>query len=174
MYKFQTAFSQNTFVSLKILEALMQKDLTDEDKAKIIAEGFAELETRYPDLKDIATKTNLSETELKLIKEIKELEAKTSKEIKELDLKIADVELRLSKEIKDVEFKLSKEMKEVESKLSKEIKELDLKIADVELRLSKEIKETKSDLLKWSFTFWISQMAALIGIGFFVYKALHL
>ena len=90
MYKFETALNQNTFVSLKILEALMQKDLTDEEKAKIIAEGFAELETRYLDLKNVSTKTDLSKTELKLIREIqiiqlniKELENKTSKEIQE-------------------------------------------------------------------------------------------
>ena len=145
MYEFQTALNQNTFVSLKILEALMQKNLTDEDKAKIIAEGFAELETRYPDLKNVVTKIDLSETELRLIKEIKELDSKLSKEIKELD-----------------------------SKLSKDIKELDSKIADTKLELSKEMKEDKSDMLKWTFTFWITQMIALSGVGFFVYKALSL
>ena len=134
MYEFQTALNQNTFVSLKILEALMQKNLTDEDKAKIIAEGFAELETRYPDLKNVATSIDLSETELRLTKEIKELD----------------------------------------SKLSKDIKELDLKIADTKLELSKEIKENKSDILKWTFTFWVTQMIALTGVGFFVYKALSL
>ena len=123
MYKFETALNQNTFVSLKILEALMQKNLTDEDKAKIIAEGFAEVETHYPDLKNVSTKIDLSETELKL---------------------------------------------------TKEIKELDLKIADTKLELSKEIKESKSEILKWTFIFWISQITALAGIGFFVFKALKL
>jgi len=114
MYQFQTALNQNTFVSLKILEALMQKDLTDEEKAKIIAEGFAELETRYPDLKNVATKTDLSETELRLIKEIKELDNKSSKDIKDLD------------------NKSSKALKELENKLSKDIKELDVRINELD------------------------------------------
>ena len=156
MYEFHTALNQNTFISLKILEALMQKNLSDEDKAKIIAEGFAELETRYPNLHNIATKTNLSETELRLLKEIQELDIKMSKEIKELDIKILDTELRLTKEIKELDIRLTKE----------------IKVLDI--RLTKEIQSTKSELLKFSFLFWISQMIALSGIGFFVYKALKL
>ena len=99
------------------------------------------MESKYPDLKNVSTKTDLSETELRLMKEIEAT--------------------RL--QIKDMDIKLSKDMKEMEIKLSKDIAETRL-----------EIKETKSDLLKWSFAFWISQIGVIAGIGFFVYKAINL
>jgi hypothetical protein len=142
MKEFKTALDMtNTFLSLKIFEALMEEDLTNKDRAKIIAEGFAQLESKYPDLKNVSTKTDLSETELRLMKEIEAT--------------------RL--QIKDMDIKFSKDMKEMEIKLSKDIAETRV-----------EIKETKSDLLKWSFAFWISQIGVIAGIGFFVYKAVNL
>lgn len=163
MYEFKTALNTNTFISLKILEALMQKNLTDEDKAKIIAEGFAELETRYPDLKYVVTRENLSETELKLIKEIelirkeiKDVEFRLSKEIKELDSK-------LSKEIKNVEFRLSKEMKELDNKLSKEIRELDVK-------LSRDISDNKLSTIKWVAGMMVAQVVAIGGMFFTAFR----
>ena len=125
----------NTFVSLKILEALMQKNLTDEEKAKIIAEGFAELESRYPDLKYHATKDDITTTKLELIKEIEA----TRKEIKELDIKA-------SKEIKELDVKLMKE------------------IAQIKVDLTKEIENSKIVTLKWTFIFWSTQMIAIGGI----------
>ena len=42
----------------------------DDDKNRLIAEAFEELQSRYPDLEHVATKQNLSETELRLRKEI--------------------------------------------------------------------------------------------------------
>ena len=76
---------------------------------------------------------------------------------------VVETELRLTKEIEDTR----KEIKELDVKLTKEIKELDVK-------LTTEIKETKSTMIKWSFLFWVSQMGAMIAIGFFVLKALSL
>jgi len=142
----KTMLESNTFVSLKILEALMQKNLTEEEKAKIIAEGFAELESRYPDLKYHATKEDVTKSTLELTKEIES----TRKEIKELDVK-------LTKEIKELDVKLTKEIKELDVKLTKEIKELDIK-------LTKEIENSKIITLKWTFIFWATQMLAIGGI----------
>jgi len=165
----------NTFVSLKILEALMQKNLTDEEKAKIIAEGFAELESRYPDLKYHATKDDITTTKLELIKEIEA----TRKEIKELDIKASKerekLKLDLSKEIKELDIKagkerenIRKEIKELDIKASKEIKELDVKlmkeIAQIKVDLTKEIENSKIVTLKWTFIFWSTQMIAIGGI----------
>jgi hypothetical protein len=42
----------------------------DKARSKAIVEAFSELEERYPDLKETATKRDLSETELRLQKEI--------------------------------------------------------------------------------------------------------
>ena len=154
---------------ISVYEALINKELSEEEKAKIIAEAIDTLSKEFPNLKDVATSKDLTETELRLTKEIEA----TRKEIKEIELRltqdieatrkeIKEIEANLQKEIKELDLKLSKEIKEVELKLSKEIKELDLK-------LSKEIKETKFTMLKWQFVFWISQMAALVAI---LYKIL--
>jgi DNA-binding ferritin-like protein len=81
----------------------------------VIAEAFDEVDNRYPGLGEVATKTILSETELRLIKEIESVR-----------LEIKEVESKLAKEIESVRL----EIKEVESKLAKEIKELELKLLD--------------------------------------------
>jgi hypothetical protein len=162
--------------------------LNEEQKTILIEEFMEELKREYPDLKYHTTKGDLSETELKLTKEIKEIELKLSNEIENTRKEIKEIELKLSKEIentrkeiKEIELKLSKEIentrkeiKEIEFKLSNEIKEVELKLSkeikEVELKLSNEIKETKFIMLKWQFIFWLSQIVVISGIG---YKLLH-
>ena len=167
----KTMLESNTFVSLKILEALMQKNLTEEEKAKIIAEGFAELESRYPDLKYHATKEDVTKSTLELTKEIES----TRKEIKELDVKLTKEIENTRKEIKELDVKLTKEIKELDIKLTKEIentrkeiKELDVKltkeIKELDVKLTKEIESSKIITLKWTFIFWATQMLAIGGI----------
>jgi len=125
-----------------LVSAIITNDkLSESKKSKLIARILKEFKAQYPNLQYHATKYDVSETELRLTKEIED----TRKEIKELDVK-------LTKEIEDTR---------------KEIKELDVK-------LTAEIKETKSTMIKWSFLFWVSQMGAMIAIGFFVLKALNL
>ena len=122
-------------INKELISAILTNDkIAEEEKSELIANIMDKFNTEYPELKYHATKQDVTETELKLTKEIEN----TRKEIKELDVK-----------------------------LSKEIKELDVK-------LTKEIKETKASMIKWSFLFWISQMGALLGIGFFVLKALSM
>jgi len=148
---------------ISVYQALTSKDLSEEDKAKIIAEAIDSISKEFPNLRYVATQEDLKNTELRLIKEIeqvrleiKELDGKLSKEIKELDGK-------LSKEIKELDGKLSKEIKELDGKLSKEIKELEVKL-----------KDTKFTMLKWQFIFWISQMSAILGMGYMLLKAMSL
>jgi len=140
-------------VKQEMIKAIITNNsLSEEEKSKIIAEIIEEFEKTYPELKYHATKSDVKEVELKLTKEIE----KVRKEIKE-------VEANLKKEIKEVEANLKKEMKEMELNFQKEIKNLDVKIENV-----------KSTLLKWTFAFWVSQMGAILGIGFFVLKMLKL
>lgn len=143
--------------ALKIYQAF--KD-DNEEKAKVLAEAFEELEKRYPQLTQMSTKADLNETELRLIQQIEE----TRKEIKEVELKLSKQIENTRKEIKEIELKLiqqientRKEIKETELKLTKEIKK-------VELNLSKEIKAVEVRMIKWMFTFWTGQLIALIGI----------
>jgi predicted phage-related endonuclease len=95
------------------------KATNNTDLARVIAEAFEEADDRYPGLSEVATKTALSETELKLIKEIEGVR-----------LEITEVESRLKLEIKEVESRLKLEIKEVESRLKLEIKEVELRLID--------------------------------------------
>ncbi len=56
----------------------------DETRARIIAEAFEALEERHPHLGDMATRSNLRETELRLLKEIEQVRA----EMKETELRL--------------------------------------------------------------------------------------
>jgi len=67
---------------------LYEDALDDKARSKAIVEAFSELEERYPDLKETATKRDLSETELRLQKEIKTIEANLQKEIEGTRLEI--------------------------------------------------------------------------------------
>ena len=121
----------------------------DKTRARIIAEAFEALEERYPNLSDVATKTCLSETELRLQKEIKE------------------TELRLQKEIKETELRLAKEIEETELRLAKEIEETRGEIKATELRLQKEIGQIRVDLTQAIHrqTLWVvGSVGAIIGL----------
>jgi predicted phage-related endonuclease len=121
----------------------------DEVRAHILAEAFAELEDRYPNLKDIATQGHVRESELRLQKEIKEVEGRLQKEIKE-------VEFRLQKEIKEVEGRLQKEIREIDARLQKEIETVRLEVKNVEVRLTQAIHR---------HTLWvIGAVGSIIGI----------
>ena len=111
-------------VALKLYEQLTDAG-EDKARARLIAEAFEALESRYPDFKDMATQGHVRESELRLQKEIKEVEARLTKDIKE-------VEAKLTKDIKELEVKLTKDIKDVEAKLTKDIK-------DVEVRLTQAI-----------------------------------
>jgi hypothetical protein len=81
--------------ALKIYEAFREYG---EEKAKVLAETFEELEKRYPQILDMVTKRDLSETELKLIKEIEQVRL----EVEEVRKEIKEVELKLTKEIEEI------------------------------------------------------------------------
>ncbi len=71
----------------------------DKTRARIIAEAFEALEERYPNLSDIATRQNLRETELRLLKEIEQTRADLRIEIEKIRSETRQVEARLRVEI---------------------------------------------------------------------------
>lgn len=79
----------------------------DKTRARIIAEAFGQLEDRYPQLKEVATQSQLRETELRLQKEIAEVEANLLKEIEQVRLEIKEVEAKLLTEIHRVDMKIA-------------------------------------------------------------------
>ena len=134
----------------------------DEARSDAIVEAFSELEERFPGLKDTATRQHLSETELRLQKEIegvrleiKQVEGSLRKEIEQVRLEIKQVEGNLHKEIKQVEGSLRKEIeqvrleiKQVEGNLQKEIEGVRLEIKQVEGSLRKEIEQVRLEIEK--------------------------
>ncbi len=122
-------------IGINLYRALSEENLSEKDKAKVISEVIEEIVQKFPNLKNIVTKRELSETELRLTKEIKDIE-----------LKINEVELKLTKEINEVELKLTKEIKEVE------------------LRLTKEIKDSKFEIIKWFIGSLIAQAGLIVAI----------
>jgi len=75
----------------------------EKTRARLIAEAFERMEERYPEITDPDTRTQLSETELRLQKEIEQIRA----DMHEMDARIHEMDGRLTKEIEQVraEFK---------------------------------------------------------------------
>ena len=112
-------------VALHLYEKLNEAP-DDKARSKAIVEAFSELEERYPDLKETATKRDLSEAELRLQKEIQATKL----------------------EIKTVEANLQKEIKTVEANLQKEIEKTRLEMKTVEANLQKGIEGNRLEIEK--------------------------
>ena len=139
--------------ALKIYEAFREYG---EEKARILAEAFEELEKRYPQILDMATKKDLTETELKLTKEIEQVR----KEMKEMELRLQGEIEQVRKEMKEIELRLQGEIEQVR----KELKETELKLTKEIEQVRREISETKASLVKWMFLFWTGQIIAFAGL----------
>ena len=146
--------------ALKIYEAFREYG---EEKARVLAEAFEELEKRYPQILNMTTMQDLSEAELKLTKEIEQVRL----EVEEVRKEVKEVELKLTERIEQVKLeveKVRKEAKETELKLTKEIEQVRLEFTKEieEVRLG--IEQTRSSLVKWMFVFWTGQIVAVAGL----------
>ena len=152
-----------------IYAVVTNKDLTDDERSKIIADLMSEFEHNYPDLQNTATKSDLTQVELKLVKEIedvrleiKNLEIKSQVGLKEMEINFQKDTESIKLEIKNVESSLKKdiefirqdtesiklEIKNVESSLKKDIESIRLEIKDVDSNLRKDMKEMEGNLRK--------------------------
>jgi SMC interacting uncharacterized protein involved in chromosome segregation len=142
------------------LYAKLTETSDDKERARLIADAFEALETRFPHLHDLATQGHVRESELRL-----------QKEIKGVELQIREVEARLQKDIKEVEARLQKDIKavelqirEVEARLQQEIKAVELKIGQVEVRVSEvEVNLHKAMAAQ---TRWLLGGLAVLGAVF--------
>jgi len=92
-------------VALHLYEKLNEAS-DDKARSKAIVEAFSELEERYPNLRELVTQRDLSETELRLQKEIektrleiKTVEANLQKEIEKTRVEIKQIEVNFSKAV---------------------------------------------------------------------------
>ena len=73
-----------------IIQAILtNQSLTDQEKTLLIDEFINEIKREYPDLKYHATKSDLTDLQLELTKEIKELDVKLTKELSDTRKEIA-------------------------------------------------------------------------------------
>jgi DNA anti-recombination protein RmuC len=133
----------------------------EEVRARVIAEAFEALDERYPHLRHMATRQDLSETELRLVKEIeqvraelKETELRLVKEIEEVRAQTEQVRAELTAKVEEVRADLTTKVEEVRADLT-------AKVEGVRAELKVDIAHTQAALLKWSFLFWLSQFGAI-------------
>jgi ElaB/YqjD/DUF883 family membrane-anchored ribosome-binding protein len=93
--------------ALRLYEQLTEAT-DDKTRARLIAEAFDALETRFLQLSDPSTQGHVRESGLRLQKEIKEVGDRLCKEIEQIRLEIKEFEARLQKEIKAMEVRLTR------------------------------------------------------------------
>jgi hypothetical protein len=142
---------------IQLYEALTSAP-DDKTRARIIAEAFERMEERYPEVKDLATRTALSETELRLQKEIEGVRLETEQVRKE----IAEVEGRLRLEIEQVR----KEIADMEGRLRLEIEQVRKEVAASEGRVRSEIAEARASTLRWVVSLLAGQTVVIIAALF--------
>jgi hypothetical protein len=148
---------------LDIYERLAQAT-DDRTRARIIAEAFGALEDRYPQLSDLATRTHLTEIEYKLAKDIERTRLELTKEIEQ-------VRLELTKEIEQVRLQFTKEIEQVRAELKETELRLAKEIEQVHAGLQIELARTRTNILQWSFVFWLTQFAAILALLWRVWPA---
>ena len=127
-------------------------------RARIVAEAFEALDSRYPHLSETATRTDLSETELRLTKEIEQVRAETEK----VRADLSETELRLTKEIEQVRADLKVDIEQVRADLKVEIEQVRVEVEKVRGDVRVEIARSHAAWLKWSFLFWLTQFSAIL------------
>ncbi len=138
-------------VALHLYEKLNEAP-DDKARSKAIVEAFSELEERYPNLREVATRHNLSETELRLQKEIEQ----TRLEIKTVEANLQKEIEKTRFEIKTVEANLQLEIKTVEANLQKEIEKTRIEIKQIEVNFSKTVHQQ---------TLWVIGSVGTIVMG---------
>ena len=138
-------------VALHLYEKLNEAS-DDKARSKAIVEAFSELEERYPNLREVATQRDLSETELRLQKEIEQ----TRLEIKTVEMNLQKEIEQTRLEIKTVEANLQKEIKTVEMNLQKEIEKTRIEIKQIEVNFSKTVHQQ---------TLWVIGSVGTIVMG---------
>ncbi|MBK1646809.1 DUF1640 domain-containing protein [Thiocapsa imhoffii] len=133
-------------------------------RARVIAEAFERLEERYPHLPDLVTRTHLSETELRLQKEIEQLRGE-----------LRQAELRLQKEIEQLRGEVKSEIEQLRGEVKTEIEQLRGELRQTELRLQKEMVQMRGDMtaaiersrnsvLLWLIPLMFAQVGAMAAL----------
>jgi len=109
-------------------------------------------------------KPKLGEEETRILLEFVEASVERKAATKE-DLQRTELVLR--EELRRVDQALREELHNVDQALREDIRRLDQKIEAVKV----DIAAVKADLIKWTFGFWVGNVAVLSGIMFALLRA---
>ncbi|WP_295435114.1 coiled-coil domain-containing protein [uncultured Thiodictyon sp.] len=115
-------------------------------RARLIAAAFERLEERYPHLPDLVTHQQLSETELRLRKEIEQVRA--------------DLTLQIEK----LRGEVRTDIEQLRGEVKTDIEKLRSELRETELRLQKEIEHNRNTLLMWLIPLMFAQVGALAAL----------
>ncbi|HNI97641.1 MAG TPA: hypothetical protein PL169_16355 [Leptospiraceae bacterium] len=151
--------------TLETFDALKKVNFTEEQSRELVRFFGKALEA------DPASRRDLSETELRLQKEIAEIRKETEGirlEIQDVRFEIKNVEVKFLKEIehtrleiKNVEMKLSKEIEDTRL----EIKELDVRGREAESRIIQTVASSKAEILKWVAGMLIANTGLIVALS---------
>jgi F0F1-type ATP synthase membrane subunit b/b' len=153
-------------IALNLYEQLNRAG-DEPERFQAIADAFDAMEQRYIARENVATKSDLRETELRLQKEIELLRATTETELARIRGETQSVELNLRREIEMVKGELSKEIETVKGELSKEIETLKGELSKEIEQVRLETRTVEARLLGAMHrqTIWIiSAVGAVVGL----------
>ena len=127
--------------SVALYEALTTAP-DDRTRARVIAEAFERLEERYPHLPELATQAHVSESELRLQKEIERVRA----------------------EIEQIRADLKTDIEQVRAELKLDIEQVRAQVEQVRADLKLEIARSRNDLLKWLFPMLLAQVGVIAAL----------
>ena len=130
--------------ALRIYEAF--KD--DETKARLLSE-FIEMVEQVILNNQIATRQDITMSELKLTKEIEQVRA----EMKEIELKLTREIEQVRSEMKETELKLTREIEQVRADVVKEIAQVRV-----------EMQKSHGSLLRWIVGLFLTAVLAQAGL----------
>jgi len=133
-------------------------------RARLIAEAFESLEERYPNLPNLVTHQQVSETELRIRKEIEQLrsdlratELRLQKEIEQLRGEVKTEIEQLRGDLRATELRLQKEIEQLRGEVKTEIEQL-----RGEVRTA--IERSRNSLLMWLIPLMFAQVGAIAAL----------
>ncbi len=149
--------------SLQLFDIVKRNFKTEADSRLFVTEIDALISSSFKDeATELSTKKVLDLVKTELLKDIALINKETVQLRVDLTKEMALVSSNLTKEIALVSSNLTKEMALVRSDFTKEI-------ALVRYDLTKQIDASKIELIKWTFSFWVTLLLFLIG-SFFLRK----
>jgi hypothetical protein len=153
---------------LELYEKLKPK-LGEEEARALLEFVKASVERRA------ATKEDLQRTELALREELHRLDQALREELRGINQALREelrgVDQALREELRRIDQALREELHSMEQTLREDLRLMDQTFRGEIHRIDQKIEVTKADLIKWTFGFWIGNVAVTSGIMFALIRA---